>query len=210
MADLIEDASPLTVFILPGEEDWNNCDDPDDAWDAWMSTFELYNQRWDSSSIVDGESVQVYREKYQLENWGFVAKGVLFLGVHIVNGIVPDQFEFRQRNKLNIEWIKGMSKHHEAVIRAVVICGNAQPGHSTNAGFFSNLDLFLRNYTKPALYVHTAPSIGSNTYINTMAAKYYQPFKDLPSLMAAQVEKTPDNLPVRIQVGVGDNPFTVE
>lgn len=205
VADLIEDASPLTVFILPGEEDWNNCDDPDDAWDAWMSTFELYNQRWDSSSIVDGETVQVYREKYQLENWGFVAKGVLFLGVHIVNGIVPDQFEFRQRNKLNIEWIKGMSKHHESVIRAVVICGNAQPGHSTNAGFFSNLDLFLRNYTKPALYVHTAPSIRSNT-----AAKYYQPFKDLPSLMAAQVEKTPDNLPVRIQVGVGDNPFTVE
>lgn len=209
VADLIEDASPLPVFIIPGEEDWNDCDDPDDAWDAWISTFELYNQRWDLSSIVDGETVTVFREKYQLENWAFVVKGVLFLGIHVVNGIVPDATEFRQRNKLNMQWVKGMSRQHEAAIRAVVICGNAQPGHSTNAGFFASMDLFWRNFTKPSLYVHSAPSVGSNTYSNSRAAKYYQPFKDLSHVWAAQVEKTADNLPLRIEVGLGENPFTI-
>ena len=210
VADMMEDASTLPIFIIPGEEDWNDCDDPDSAWDAWISTFELYNQRWDLTSVVDGDALTVFREKNQLENWAFVVKGVLFVGVHVVNGIVPDTNEFRHRNKLNMQWIKGMSKQHEAAIRAVVVCGNAQPGHSTNAGFFAGMDLFWRDYSKPTLYVHTAPSAGSNTNTNKRAAEFYQPFKDLSNVWAAQIEKTSENLPFRIEVGLGDNPFTVE
>ena len=206
VADLMEDASTLPIFILPGEEDWNDCEDPEEAWDAWISTFELYNQRWDMTTAADGEALTVFREKNQLENWAFVVKGVLFVGVHVVNGIVPDSNEFRQRNKLNMQWVKGMSKHHEAAIRAVVVCGNAQPGHNTNAGFFSTVDLFWRNFTKPTLYVHTT---GINTENSATAAKYYQPFKDLTNVWAAQIEKTSDNLPIRIEVGLGDNPFTI-
>jgi hypothetical protein len=210
VADMMEDASTIPMFIIPGEEDWNDCDDPDSAWDAWFATYELYNQRWGYPSIVDGEALTVFRQRDQLENWAFLVKGVLMIGVHVVNGIKPDEVEFRERNHMNLQWIKGMSKQHESVIRAVVVCGNAQPGHSTNAGLFSNLDSFWREYSKPTLYIHTAPSAGSNAYSNKIAAEFYQPFKDLSNLWATQVEKTSDNLPVRITIGLNnDNPFTV-
>jgi hypothetical protein len=210
VADMMEDASTIPIFIIPGEEDWNDCDDPDSAWDAWFATYELYNQRWGYPSIVDGEALTVFRQRDQLENWAFLVKGVLMIGVHVVNGIKPDVVEFRERNHMNLQWIKGMSKQHESAIRAVVVCGNAQPGHSTNAGLFSNLDSFWREYSKPTLYIHTAPSAGSNTYSNKIAAEFYQPFKDLSNLWATQVEKTSDNLPVRVTIGLNnDNPFTV-
>jgi hypothetical protein len=210
VANLIEDASPRPVFILPGEEDWNNCEDPDSAWDAWISIFELYNQRWDLTRAIDGEPITVYRQFNQLENWAFPVKGVLFIGVHVVNGHVPSKTEFQQRNRMNVQWVRGMSKKYESEVRAVVVCGNGQPGRPSNVNFFTTMSSFWSNFSLPTLYVHSVIPTSSNTYNNTQSYNYYHPFTDLQHVWAVQLEKTSENLPLRIQIGMGDEPFTIE
>ena len=208
VANLIEDASPTAVFVVPGEEDWNNCPDPDGAWDAWISTFELFNQRWaefekpdQPRTIIDGSPTTVFRQEGQLENWAFRHHGVLFIGVHVVGGTVPDQDEFDDRNDFNYAWVEGMSRQHEPVIRAVVVFGNGEPSYTPNLHFFGQTGTFWHSFSKPTLYVHTSSS-GSSI-------KYYNPFENVPNVWAASVPKTSETTPMRIHVGMGDQPFTV-
>jgi hypothetical protein len=208
VANLIEDASPVAVFVVPGEDDWNNCPDPDKAWNDWVSTFELFNQRWaqfeqynQPRTIIDGTPTTVFRQNGQLENWAFLHHDVLFIGVHVVGGTVPDQSEFDQRNDNNYAWVVRMSQQHESEIRAVVVFGNGEPTYQPNIHFFAEAATFWHTYTKPTLYVH-ASSNGTNT-------RYYKPYENLSHVWAAAVVKTADDSPVRIQVGTGDQPFTV-
>jgi hypothetical protein len=211
VANLIEDGSPRAVFVVPGEEDWSNCPDPDTAWESWMSTFEIFNQRWASNvdtkpmTLIDGEPTTIFREKDQLENWAFVHKGVLFIGVHVVSGTVPDQDEFDDRNENNYKWVVGMSHQHDLAIRAVVIFGNGEPANVANQRFFTQVATFWSTFTKPILYLHTASTRTSSS----SKTKKYQPFVNLPHVWVTQLAKTTENSPLRIQVGLGDKPFTI-
>ena len=38
--------SPVPVFVLPGEEDWNNCPDQDDGWYAWVDNFMKFDRNF--------------------------------------------------------------------------------------------------------------------------------------------------------------------
>lgn len=208
VANLIEDASPVAVFVVPGEDDWNNCPDPDRAWDDWVSTFELFNQRWavfehynEPRTVIDGTPTTVFRQDAQLENWAFLHHGVLFIGVHVVGGTIPDQDEFDERNDYNYDWVERMSRQHDSETRAVVIFGNGEPSYEANGHFFAQVGTFWHTYSKPTLYVHASGS-GSST-------RYYKPYENLAHVWAAAVVKTADDSPVRIQVGTGIQPFTV-
>lgn len=197
VATLIENSSPVTVFVVPGEEDWNNCPDPAAAWDSWEQNFDIFDTRWEDTP--NAQEFTVFRQKDQLENWAFLHEGVLFVGVHVVNGKVPDQAEFDERNNRNYRWVMGMCKEHNEVIRAVVIFGNAKPGYAPNVRFFAPLELFWKTYDKPALYVHASTGKGDTGQ--------YKPYSDLPHVMALQVENSIKNPPLKINVGFGDEPF---
>lgn len=198
VAALLENNSPSRVFVVPGEEDWNNCPDPNEAWNSWYENFIVFDDRW--NDMPGADQFSMYRENLQLENWAFSHEGVLFLGVHLVNGEVPDEDEFSLRNNLNYEWVMGMTQDHHKLVRAVVIFGNAKPEEGTNTDFFAPIQEFWKDteFSKPTLYVHPSSDKTSQ----------YRPFKNLPHVTVAQVKYDIKTAPRQIKVGFGEKPFS--
>ncbi len=38
--------SPMPMFVLPGEEDWSNCPDPNAAWNSWSESFSYFDSNF--------------------------------------------------------------------------------------------------------------------------------------------------------------------
>lgn len=204
MAEFLHSVSSETLFVVPGHEDWNECAQPSLAWDNWASSF-LYFDRWWNAIDDDLEKnpFLVYRQKNQRENWAFVHSGVLFLGVHVVNGFVPSQEEFTFRNQLNYNWVYGMSQEHADEIRAIVIFGNGMPGLPQNIEFFAPLEEYWRTLEWPGMYVH----LNNGEIPQEDISEAYHPFDDLPHFMATRVQSQDWDEPLLINVGKGDTPF---
>jgi hypothetical protein len=166
------------IFIVPGRLDWNDCANPDAAWTSWKENFLYFDRQWVATDVSDEREFLVFRKFEQRENWAFLQRdGVLFVGVHVVDGFVPSGAEFQKRNAYNYDWITGLIMTHQTTIRAVVMFGNAGPEGDhliNNSDFFDPLEEFWRangnttnhaidtNITNigtlqplpPALYVH--------------------------------------------------------
>lgn len=199
VADLMEVHSPETIFVVPGQEDWSNCPDPKLAWAEWYKQFQFYNNRWDDTE--NKEEFEVFHQKHQLENWAFIHREVLFLGVHAVNGAVHNKTESDQRNERNYEWVSGMANARLSDIRAMVIFGNAKPGYNGSVVFFAQLEDFMRTFDLPTMYVHAASGEGG--------IEQYKPFIDTPHFYSVQVETGLDTPPLRMNVGYAENPFLI-
>jgi hypothetical protein len=118
----------------------------------------------------------------------FVESGVLFVGLHVVNGNFYDEQEFTTRNGYNYEWVMGMANFYWQDIRAIVVFGNARPGLPQNKVFFAPMGELLANeefIDIPTLHVHAAS--GNE---GTSAAEY-QPFNNVLNLVATEVSLPP-------------------
>jgi hypothetical protein len=191
------------VFIVPGQKDWNDCPVPETAWAQWEEKFLYFDRKWDATDgdVPEEREFLVFRQREQRENWAFLHEGVLFVGVHVVNGNVPSGDEFKTRNTFNYDWVSGLTLTHQDSLRAVVVFGNAAVGHPANIDFFAPLEEFWRDNTTPALYVHTTE------LVDNKVSKAYHPFKDLNHFMATSVSSSDAGEPLMINVAFGDAPF---
>lgn len=78
--------SPIPVYVTPGKNDWATCDDPFDALEDWKSSFVGFEKNWEHQIPV------VRRQESRKENFAFVEKEVLFIGLHLVDGINKKNF----------------------------------------------------------------------------------------------------------------------
>ena len=193
VASILEE-SPIATLIIPGEEDWANCPDPDAAWDAWDQNFQYFSNNFFHSFEVSHQPVRT-------ENIATTVSGVFFAGVHVVGGRLYSDEERAKRNGQNFEWIKEMVTHQAKDARAVVIFGNARPGSAANSAFFNSMASFLKLYGLPTLYVHASSTGG--------VLDVYQPFEGVDNVVAIQVPQGGLNPPARISVGSGSTPFFV-
>jgi hypothetical protein len=95
----------------------------------------------------------VHRQPQRTENFMFVLKGVLFIGINKVGGRVHDEAEWRRRLADDAQWVAGHLDARKKQVRAAVIFAQAGPG-----GFE---DLFLNpfaaaaaRFARPILYIH--------------------------------------------------------
>jgi len=78
--------SPIPVYVTPGKNDWATCDDPFDAFEDWKSSFLGFEKNWEDQIPV------IRRQESRKENFAFVEKDVLFIGLHLVDGIKKKNF----------------------------------------------------------------------------------------------------------------------
>ncbi len=78
--------SPIPVYVTPGKNDWATCDDPFDAFEDWKSSFVGFEKNWEDQIPV------IRRQESRKENFAFVEKDVLFIGLHLVDGIKKKNF----------------------------------------------------------------------------------------------------------------------
>jgi hypothetical protein len=185
--------SPMPMFVLPGEEDWCNCPYPNAAWNSWVESFSYFDSNF-------GKSFDVQRRVDREENFAFVNQGVLFIGVHVVNGRIVDEIDQEARNAANFDWIFKRVSENQNDVRAIVVFGNARPGHPQNEDFFTKIVSFLDVFDLPSAYIHGNSGNGG---VEEVA------FADSKNVISVQAQNGGEAPPLRITVSFGKRPFIV-
>lgn len=133
------------IFIIPGDNEWNDCTDPAQAWKYWDKYFMRFDRHWQ-------HGLPVFRQLEREENFSFVKGNVLFVGINIVGGRVHDAAEWKQRHADDLDWVRRNLRRFGAKVSSLVIFGHAKPNENHN-DFFDPLSKDALQFKKPILYL---------------------------------------------------------
>lgn len=147
VSDILSRAKP-PVFIIPGDNEWNDCvlPDPMQAWAYWRTHFMRFDQRWQ-------HRLPLFRQLQREENFSFVKSDVLFVGLNIVGGRVHDADEWKQRHSDCLAWIRVNLQQFGPAVTSMVIFGHARPAIN-HKDFFDPFVEEAQRFSKPVLYLH--------------------------------------------------------
>jgi hypothetical protein len=189
--------SPIPVLILPGDNDWNDCPMPEAAFEYWEEKFERFENNFNVEQLPNFPSVN--RQMGRDENFAFLHKGVLFIGVHVVDGTVQSEREWSIRDTENLQWVEQqLTLYDTDEFRAIVLLGHA--GYSSKVGdfFWPAMEKF-KAANKPVLYLHANDGEGMIEY---------HPASDFKKFTAVRLEKGSKIASTQIVVGGGTKPFS--
>lgn len=138
--------STSPVFIIPGDNEWNDCFSPDQAWKHWDNYFMRFERHWP-------HGFSVTRQKVREENFAFVRNDVLFIGLNIVGGRVHDRQEWKLRHASGVDWVKESLRQAGQRIRSLVVFGHARPA-KIHDDFFDPFSTVAEEFARPVLYLH--------------------------------------------------------
>jgi hypothetical protein len=139
-------ALDVPTFIIPGDNEWNDCDDPDEAWDYWLTWFSDFENNFQNPPIVE-------RQDVRHENFAWTDENVLLIGINLVGGTVHDDEEWATRHQQNAEWV---TSHFEAAsddVYAAVVFGHAHPS-GAHDDFIEPFRAAAAAFARPVLYIH--------------------------------------------------------
>ncbi len=137
------------TFMVLGDNEYNDCDNPEDALALWNEYFLHFNENWEFSHTVE------YQEE-RSENFAWVENGVLFLGLNLVGSSVHDQAEWGKRLADDADWVEEQLNIHDENIEAAVLFGHANMMEAGPEKFKPFTDRFRassKSFDKPVLYV---------------------------------------------------------
>ena len=137
------------TFIVLGDNEFNDCDSPEDALILWNTYFLRFNENWDFQYTVE------YQEE-RSENFAWVENGVLFLGLNLVGSSVHDQTEWNKRLSDDADWVEKQFDQHTSDIKAAILFGHANMTEIGPQKFELFTDRFrtaASQFEKPILYV---------------------------------------------------------
>ena len=139
--------SAVPMFIIPGDNEWNDCPNRAQAWEYWLATFANYEGRHWSHAF------DIARMPDRPETFSFVWRGTLFVGLNLVGGTVHNATEWTTRLTAQVEWLQSLLRQHR---RPTVVFGHANPINN-HVAFFQPLQAFLTDELQnsiPLLYVN--------------------------------------------------------
>ena len=145
VSSMLRKAKPPT-FIIPGDNEWNDCTNPEAAWKYWEKYFHNFDAHWKYDFAVK-------RQKARNENFSFKLNGVLFVGINLVGGRVHDAEEWKTRHAQNVDWIELLMKQNRDACHALVIFGHAHPV-GNHGDFFNPFVTLVKDFKMPVLYLH--------------------------------------------------------
>ncbi len=145
MAKLYQ-SCPIPVIFVPGDNEWNDLENPDESWVYWERYFLSFEKNFKRHP-------QIRHQPVRQENIAWISKGVLLIGINLVGGRVHDRAEWKLRHQQNADWIGENFEGYGSQVRAAVVFAQAQPG-ILNEDFFSPFVESARLFEKPVLYLH--------------------------------------------------------
>lgn len=154
-AELLTTGNTIPTWVVPGDNEWNDLENPTQGWKWWQKYYSNFEERF-------GPSWKTERQLERPENFAFVRKGVVFIGINLVGGRVHDPSEWSRRLPEDAAWIKEMlARPAMTDIRAAVVFCQANP-FTVKAGepkdkFTSFVVPFRRaaaDWKKPLLLLH--------------------------------------------------------
>lgn len=146
VAQILSHENQIPTFVVPGDNEWNDQDDPDRHWGYWMSHFFRFEDKW-------GPPARVTRQAGRPENFAFVLDQVLFIGINKVGGKVHDAAEWKQRLADNGNWIDSQLAEHGQQIHSAAIFAQARAMGNTDQ-LVKSLSASAGRFGKPILYLH--------------------------------------------------------
>lgn len=138
-------ALSVPTFIIPGDNEWNDCTDPTEAWGFWTTSFGRFETYWPAAPTVARQSARD-------ENFAWVDSGVLLVGINLVGGRVQDPAEWATRLADNATWITNQLALHGASAYAMVLFAHAEPT-ANHADFMTPYRAAVAAWGKPVLHV---------------------------------------------------------
>jgi hypothetical protein len=180
----------VPAYIIPGDNEWNDCSSPSQAWAFWVE--HLLGLEQDFCGLPASFESQTVRP----ENFSFVSKGVLFIGLNLVGGSVHSSSEWSTRLQQDADFVNQELGQHGSQVRALVVFGHAGPS-SNRSLFFNQFVAAAASFGKPVLYIHG----DGHSWI------FDHPFS-VQQILRVQV---PQGDPVEAVVSLASvDPFTVE
>jgi len=188
-ADLLKQLA-VPVFVLPGDNEWTDCENPDAAWGIWSALFFDFEKNFCGPPAVE-------RQSGRPENFAFVSKGVLFIGINLVGGPGhPDENVQDQTLLDDAAWVSQQLQEKFLHVRAAVILAQASPDR---APFFEPCKTAVAAFGKPVLYLNG----------DTHSWKQDNPFA-LPNTMRVVVQNGSEQ-PLQVTVTMdAQNPFQLK
>lgn len=137
--------SVAPVYIVPGDNEWNDLKDPAEGWTFWTNHLLKLDEHWKKRVRVD-------RQPGREENLAWVQDKVLFIGVNVVGGTIHDPLEWKTRHAACAEWVKSNLAEH-ARVRAAVVFAQARPKEHHEDFFLPFVDA-ARGFGRPVMYLH--------------------------------------------------------
>lgn len=145
--------SKVPAFIVPGDNEWNDCGNRaaiDAAWGTWSEHFMNLEDNWN-------HTFSVARNLDYQENFYFIHKRTLVFGLNIVGGRVHDRDEWFLRLSLAADWVKAIVEMNVPLYAdGVIIMAHAKPTDD-HVHFFQPLRDFIKGDLQnevPFLYLH--------------------------------------------------------
>ncbi|HYM80621.1 MAG TPA: IPT/TIG domain-containing protein, partial [Candidatus Limnocylindria bacterium] len=137
----------VPTFIIPGDNEWNDCSNPDQAWGYWVQHFNEFEKNFCGAPVAERQSVRH-------ENFAFVRNGVLFIGINLVGGSVHNQSEWNTRMQQDADWVDQQFDANVSQVRAAVVFGHTTIGNAHHDLFFNQFRADAAAFAKPVMYVH--------------------------------------------------------
>jgi Calcineurin-like phosphoesterase len=146
--------SPVPVFVVMGDNDWNDCPNYDEGLQYWKEEFLFFESRFWNHTF------NITRQPGRDESFTFRFRGTLFIGLNLVGGKVLDEGEWQLRLRSQFNWTADLIREYRDDISPntgrVVLFGHANPTKH-HSGFFNPLRDFVQDElrdTLPLLYLN--------------------------------------------------------
>ena len=187
VADTLQ-TSTVPLFIILGDNEYNDMPDPDEALTEWKDNFLYFDQNWTHSLGVEYQDVRQ-------ENFSFVFDDTLFIGLNMVGSSVHDADEWATRNADNLAWIEEKFGQHGASASNAVLFGHASPKHSGYDVFETGFLTVAQDFDKPILYLQG----------DTHNWDLDNPWSEAPNIVKVVVDMT-NGVNAPLQVSVDNDP----
>ena len=158
----------VPVFIIPGDNEWNDCEYPAKAWDYWNKYFLAFDQNWRLA-------FDIKRQKNYEVNSAFVQNNVLFIALNLVGGRIHNQIEWDLMQNNAAEWINQNIQKNGIFAAVILIQANPDEKHKL---FMDQFIPLIEDFEKPVLLIHG----DGHHWI-------YDEAWQVPNLMRVQVDK---------------------
>jgi predicted phosphodiesterase len=137
------------VYIIPGDNEYNDCKHPKEAFAFWNRYFFHFHENW-------SENANIQYQPAQKENFAWREGHILFVGLNLLGGRIHDSNEWQERLNANAKWIEQSLKNNDKSIEAMVIFGHAnlQLKPEKYKIFTKKFRAIAALFDKPILYLH--------------------------------------------------------
>jgi len=138
--------SKIPTFVVLGDNEYNDLDKPDDGLKFWRKHFLHFDKQFKYDW-------KVYRQETRDENFAWINKGVLLIGINLPGGRVHDKKEWAARMQDDVDWTAACLQKWKKDVRAAVVMAQAMPTKDIEP-FLKAFASQCKEFEKPVLYLH--------------------------------------------------------